>query len=1657
MRYARQQLKLTIDNYQLSIVNFLPLLLLLLLPLTASAAQPPPANYWQYAAAARLEHIHPIDIDQDGIDELLLADKTGTMELVDANGRLLWEYTAPAPILAIATINSSDQKSHIAISTAAQLLLLAPDGEEQWRRTVASFSPPLARITGSDTLEQELWLAEQALRPIAIVPLDVAEGDERDEEILLLLESGEMQLYNRYGNNQWKYDDDSFNSSAVMPLIAVADFDGNGRFEIVRTLYNPDRRFSQMGLFNADGEPLWAQEQPLSGHITALTLPVFDDEPTIAIGSDRGELYLYDGDRQRLWLRTRDQPIHQLITVPIDNGVGLITSAAEARIAMYDRDGVLLWRNRLGEDGDASNIVRMDALTDIPPAGQPLFSVLLANDDGDLADGLLMDTNGRLLKTIPALDTTALSRLLDINHDGAAELLSARFASLALLGAGVGVNDVVLDWSYPLLSAPRSMLVIDFDSDGVDDLLTGGQDGRLHRLTATGSPRWIVEPGGAITHLLPIAQTKGEQLAVVVAHTQFTDGLSSSTNHSGIELRLANGDLKWEREFESEITAVSVRTINQHITGDGFSSNEIIIGLNDGTVMTLSPSGARLNEANIGQPVTHLLPLPSDAARPPRLIAASSDRLFDISRDGTVTELLTVDSPITGLYAIAKPGNELTMAMLLLTADGQARGLNRRGILLSQWPITLASDSALHTDAPITAQNEIDGAFLIAGEAINSVAVFNTTAVLQELDILDSTPSIAWETAVSEQATALYWGDVDGNETAEIVMGDRDGFIYLYNQEQKITTQLELSSAIFKLGSLHRGQEGAFGLTAVTENGLAQAFRAQENWPPLLTSPKTAVDGNRYTFSVSAHDAENDDIRLELEIQEPESGNWVGQGEILLNGSGDNLQWTVDTPAAGVNGVQYRFVYADPFHSGALTPPPAPAPLVVAPTPLWGRWVMAGLLLTAVGGGLMLIRWQRNSLDLRARRFYRQISQTPASTLPAFEQLYTRVDGSPDFLLKVATLARQRGDRVVTALADGLFLLANQPRNALPFLHQALSVNRTRRWLGLERWQQMVTLGNSCLTLPSITEVSLLRPRLVQLVERPFTNPLIAELLPVLTHLRDSERVDSVDDKLLYLNEAVTLLEGLRLTMPEQEMVIERPLVTAIVERWYRLATAAIEELKGRARLDIVLKTRRLAPADTVDVVIEMKNVGRAPAENIFATLDDNPAYKVVTSPQMLPLLPHGHSRLLTFRIAPQNEDRFRLGLTITYDDHNRSGKMFNFGDRVHLLPPQLTFKQIANPYSPGAPLRGNSPLFFGREELFAFIADNAGQIARRNVMILVGQRRTGKTSLLLRLEQQLPRKLIPVYIDCQSLGVTPGMPALLHELAWQISDALSLRDIDLDVAPLAEWKEDPNGRFQRHFLPHMGKALPYKSTLLLVFDEFEAFENLVNDGILPPTFFTYLRHLMQHSNHLSFIFVGTRRLEEMTSDYWSVLFNIALYRKIGYLDNKAAMRVITEPVSPHIVYDDLALDKILRVTSGHPYFLQLVCYALVKRANEQQNSYVTISDVNGALDEMMQLGEVHFAYLWHGSTTIERAILTAVSHLMESERPFQPEEIVEQLAAYGRQLNPREVTAALNHLVERDIMAETMAGATTVYTLKIGLVGLWVERTKSLAIMNNE
>jgi len=1646
-----------VHNFQyLTIVVLLSWMFLAHAAPAFAQTQPDIPSYWQYSASGRLQHVLSADVDHNGVDEMLIADENGRLDLINASGEQQWNYTASGPILTVATINidgPDNPQLEVLVGIPDQLIMLSSTGNELWQTQIKPLVTSTSTGTGGTQETAGDGFDEYEFLPAVIAPFDqIGDGQ---SEILVLLQSGHLLLYDAQGNVVWRYTQYGTNPDDISPKLLISDFDLDGQDEIVFSVFNP-QRFGQLILID-DGEMQW--EIPLSGRITDLEELTSGDDglPLIAAGTSLGEVHLYDHLRQQHWFRTLNRPITSLVVLPLAGGNALAVGTSVGSIVTYDREGRRLWASNLAENADR-RILDLSASVIIPPANQPLLAVTLETGDSvtTAADVILLGSNGQTFTKIADVNSLGLTRFVDSNHDLNNELLIGHFATLELLGIGVGNSEKVREWEYTLNAAPSAALVADLDGDTNEELVIGTQDGRIHSLNSDRTIRWLHDTGDAITDMALLPRASGNDSSIVVIRH---DRQNEDETSAWIELRESKGERIWEQKLDSSVTALLVANVDQ--SGDP----EIIVGTEAGSVIIFAANGEKLwdvlaNDLSIS--VTKLLLLASDERPFGEIIAGGDHSLVGIDlADDTqpLRHIVSFDDDILDIYSIQGPGNEeLSVRLLVSTSDGKIHGLNWRGIEMAQmpWPQSISG-------APIASVSTSDIS-KVSQQEEQSLLMATNQGQLLRLDVKENTPLIPWQFEDMGEITALHWRDQNNDGQPDLTMaGNNDGQVWIYSQDQTAAPQpafapLELSSSIFTLSTLERDVSQTLDLLTVTENGLVQLFREQENRPPLLTEPVAELDQGQYSISVAINDVERDEVGVLLEVQDPQTGQWIPQETQHLSNGNGTLFWPLAVPPDSPDGLRYRFIYNDGSYQGTMVPPPGPPSLVPPP---WANATPAVFIVIAFAGlifGIVFIR-QAQTPNAQARRFYRRLQKQPARSLILLEQKYAHTDGSPDFLLHLANQARQAEDRLIANLADGLFLLPDRPQSGLSILTRTLDEIEEQvdsLLEGLGRWQLTYGTSQALYEAPSVAELSLQRPQLLQLLHmleiQDKWSPVYELLQPIITNLRDSERVDLAEDRLVYLNEAAEGIQQVQDWLPDYSPSIDHTVAHAIIRRWSGLVSAEIEDLRGRAQLTVTLKTKRLVPSEQTIVALEIRNNGRSAAENIIAILDNDPAYMVHSSPQEIPFLPPGRTREVRFTIEPQVIDRFRVSLSLTYDDRRYQDKTFAFGDMVHLLPPVRDFSPIKNPYMPGTPLRSDSMLFYGREDLFDFISENAGYRAFRNVLILVGQRRSGKTSALLRLEDHLPPHLLPVYIDCQSLGVIPGMPALLEELAWYIADALARRNITVDVPDLKQWQQDPTHLFQRRFLPEVKALLPSDTTLLLVFDEFEGFENLVADGILPSTFFTYLRHLMQHGEQLNFIFVGARRLEEMTSDYWSLLFNIALYRKIDFLSTGAATRLITEPVAPYLIYDDLAIDKILRVTAGHPYFLQLVCYTMVKRANTQRTGYVTISDVNAGVDEMLSLGEVHFAYLWQRSTPTERALLTSVAHLMDRNNSFYPEDLLHYLEPYAIQPDPAAVTAALNNLVERDILREVTEEVRTLYELKLGLVGLWVAQNKSLS-----
>ena len=216
------------------------------------------------------------------------------------------------------------------------------------------------------------------------------------------------------------------------------------------------------------------------------------------------------------------------------------------------------------------------------------------------------------------------------------------------------------------------------------------------------------------------------------------------------------------------------------------------------------------------------------------------------------------------------------------------------------------------------------------------------------------------------------------------------------------------------------------------------------------------------------------------------------------------------------------------------------------------------------------------------------------------------------------------------------------------------------------------------------------------------------------------------------------------------------------------------------------------------------------------------------------------------------------------------------------------------DPYIVGAPI-DSADMFFGREEIIDQIRRSLRLDGPSTVILLEGNRRVGKTSILNQL--QLPGRLpgwIPV--SCQFQGISGEATAqnlyrlVARQLILGVAERGSkhppavLRAVADAKTPLERWArsrelantieaEHPFERFEELLQIALEVARPRR--ILLMLDEFEKIHEGIEQHTLSPLVPENFRYLFHTYPELSGILSGSRRIKRLRQEYWNVLFGI--------------------------------------------------------------------------------------------------------------------------------------------------------------------------------------
>jgi len=573
----------------------------------------------------------------------------------------------------------------------------------------------------------------------------------------------------------------------------------------------------------------------------------------------------------------------------------------------------------------------------------------------------------------------------------------------------------------------------------------------------------------------------------------------------------------------------------------------------------------------------------------------------------------------------------------------------------------------------------------------------------------------------------------------------------------------------------------------------------------------------------------------------------------------------------------------------------------------------------------------------------------------------------------------------------------------------------------------------------------------------PLLVKMIRHITDVVNEIGKVHRVDDLPTMVSFLNSSLDVISGaqryVNIEMRDSRLsgtvYPEQLSVSAALDRWEHMVLAKIKRLKGRADVCVTLKSQHLTFASRLPLTFDFNNCGLNVAEQVYLRLLPSEDFNFLDGAEKrVEILPAGENETVDIFVEPKTGlNRLRLEWEVQYDDSIEKGRVVKDADVLEFARPEKPFQRIFPiPYVTGTPLK-EGDVFVGRDDVFEFIKEHLIGTHQNNVIILHGQRRTGKTSVLYRMGKMLSTTHVAVLIDMQGKPAR-GTVDFLYAIADDIVYALEQQDILVDLPERKAFEEAPEFFFKSRFIRSLYAVLGDRN-LLLLFDEFEELQQRVEDGRLEPGIFQFLRNLMQHEDRVDFIFAGTHKLEELGSDYWSVLFNIAIYKRITFLSPADVRRLITAPVAQYgLEYDPLALDAIAMLSAGHPYFTQLLLHELVVYHNESQRSYLTTADVEQAMGRVLERGEAHFKYIWAESTPPEQMAMRVLAEALVSRKESALTDIKNLCDTCGYTFGEPELEA-LGSLASRDIVTRN----GKLYRFTVPLIEKWVRHTHPVMV----
>ena len=516
-----------------------------------------------------------------------------------------------------------------------------------------------------------------------------------------------------------------------------------------------------------------------------------------------------------------------------------------------------------------------------------------------------------------------------------------------------------------------------------------------------------------------------------------------------------------------------------------------------------------------------------------------------------------------------------------------------------------------------------------------------------------------------------------------------------------------------------------------------------------------------------------------------------------------------------------------------------------------------------------------------------------------------------------------------------------------------------------------------------------------------------------------------------------------------------------IEEEYAQMARTSGAELSVRLLVDEYLRGQ----GGELRLQIEVSNKGGcSPASSVRICLGPGGSEYFAADQrerEIVSTLRGGNSEVTQMIIYPKaaavSDRAFPIEVMATYQNSlGENSSTENHAWTVRLYPDE-EFQHVENLYSPfaeGGPV-DDAEMFVGRDDLLVRLEDSLLSGAGSKSIVMFGQKRAGKSSLLEHLRRRLMQRegVVPVCFSLQELAPDLSVYALYHRILLGMSEVLEdFRFQGQDVPEFSppeidRLKSDATLRFHDAMSSLFRSIARRFSNLkfVLLIDEFTDVFKEIRKERIPREFMKAWKAIIE-KRYFASVLVGQDIMPAFKAEFPNE-FGVTEDVRVTYLDDVAATTLIEKPIGKSR-FAGRAVGRVLDLTAGSPYYTMMFCARLVDYMNTTRSVIVTEADIRTVEEDMLRgdrrLTKDKFDnLLCAGDGKVDSGIDPDQTYMLCKA-------IVrgsEQEGWCPRDLMPDFDDAALDELLSDLETRDVVERKGTTYRLRVGLFRDWLVR----------